>query len=186
MNESNKTSLTELYRAHARNDAALPDADVLVSLARGDYPENLDAAIAEVAASPLNGKLLHLARDLQPLSIDLSMDLEALLGRSARSGSHRQGRARRALGAQPRWRVAVAAMAASLIAVAGLWTAHRLQLPSESSPATTAQMVQPASDRIFAGFNEKAVATQSTKRGDEIFRGRFLPDEIFNSNRHEG
>ncbi|MEO8804313.1 MAG: hypothetical protein ABI304_12940 [Rudaea sp.] len=191
MNESDKTSssqptLSRLYREHAQNDAQLPDADVLVSLALGDRPATTDDALAQVAASPLNGKLMRLTRDLQPLSIDLSMDLEALLGRSSQFGSHRQTHVRRRVtGTQPRWRFAMAAMAASVIAVAGLWTAHRLQ-QSTAMPSAIAVQTQADSDRIFAGFNEKAVATQNEKHGDEIFRGRFLPDEIFNANRHEG
>lgn len=185
MNESEKTSLSQFYREHAHVNAPLPDADSLVSMALGERSQNADAAIAQVAASPLNGQLLHLTRALQPLSIDLSMDLENLLGRSAQSGSHRQARDRRAFGAQVRRRIAFAAMAASLIAVAGLWSTQRLQLSSGSQPTITAH-AQPDSDHIFAGFNEKAVAAQNEKRGDEIFRGRFLPDEIFNANRHEG
>ncbi|MGA9333102.1 MAG: hypothetical protein WBV39_02375 [Rudaea sp.] len=186
MNKSEQTSLIQLYRVHAQNDAPLPAADTLVSLALGDRPIGIAGdAIEQVAASPLNGKLLHLARDLQPLSIDLGMDLEALLGRPARAGSHRQTHVRRAFGAQPRWRVAAAAMAASLIAVAGLWTAHRLLPSTGATPAVVAQS-RAAPDRIFAGFNDKAVATRGAKRGDEIFRGRFLPDEIFSSRGHEG
>lgn len=185
MNESNKKNLTQLYREHARNDAALPDADSLVSLALGNRSAETDDAIEQVAASPLNGKLLHLTRDLQPLSIDLSMDLEALLGRSYTSVRHRQTHGRRTLGARPRWRIAVAAMAASLIAVAGLWTAHRLNQSAETHVAATTH-TQAIPDHIFSGFDEKTVAAHNDKRSDEIFRGRFLPDEIFKSNRNDG
>ena len=186
MNKSEKTSLAQLYREHAHSDAALPDADVLVALALGESAENADDAIAQVAASPLNGKLLHFARDLQSSSIDLGMDMEVLLGGPARGASHRQTRSRRAFGAQPRWRIAVASMAASLIAIAGLWSAHRQQQYAAGAHPAVAVQTQTASDRIFAGFNEKAVAAKTEKRGDEIFRGRFLPDEIFSSRGHEG
>ena len=187
MNESDNTNtrLTRLYREHACNDAGLPDAQTLVSVALGDRRANADQAIEQVTASPLNGQLLHLTRDLQPLSIDLSMDLEALLGRDKQFGRHRQTHARRATGAQQRWRVAVAAMAASLIAVAGLWTAHRLNQSAETHMAAATQ-TQAAPDRIFAGFHEKSVAAQNETRSDEIFRARFVPDEIFNSSKGNG
>ncbi len=77
-----------------------------------------------------------------------------------------------------RGRLAAAAAAALMVAV-GVWSLAHRHAPS----APQAQVSPP--DRIFAGFNERAVAG-SQARPDEIFRGRFLPDEIFNSRGNDG
>jgi hypothetical protein len=68
-------------------------------------------------------------------------------------------------------------MAASLIVAVALVATHRSHAP------TSANVAHAASDRIFAGFDERNVAASKPVHGDQIFRGNFLPDEIFSSSK---
>jgi hypothetical protein len=71
-------------------------------------------------------------------------------------------------------------MAASLIVAVALFATHRSQAPAPAS-ANAAHAVP---DRIFAGFDERNMATSKSAQGDQIFRANFLPDEIFSSSSH--
>ena len=170
----NKPNLSEIYRngAPSRSDAA-SDVDHV----------DIDQIIAEFPRSPLQRDLIRFARDLEPESASLSADLESVLngGRVAR---HRRFAGQRSAHGRRSWRIA-SALAASLIAAVAVWTGVRTNHPS---PSTTVAAV--ASDRIFSSINEDSVATKSSMRRDatsshdQIFRGDFVPDEIFNATRH--
>jgi hypothetical protein len=144
---------------------------------RSDAVSDVDQIIAEIPRSPLQRDLIRFARDLEPESAALSADLESVLngGRVAR---HRRFAAQRSRHGRRSWRIA-SALAASLIAAVAVWTTTRI---NHSHPSTTAATVE--SDRIFSGLNEESVATKSSMNHDQIFRGDFVPDEIFNSGRH--
>jgi hypothetical protein len=58
-----------------------------------------------------------------------------------------------------------------------VWNGTRVN-QLHSSPTATV-----ASDRIFSSVNEESVATKSSSGPDQIFRGDFRPDEIFNASR---
>ena len=157
----NKPNLSEIYRngAPSRSDAA-PDVDQL---------------IAEFPRSPLQRDLIRFARDLEPESAALSANLESVLngGRIAR---HRRFATQRSARGRRSWRIA-SALAASLIAAMAVWNGTRVNQPHSSPTATV------ASDRIFSSVNEESVATKSSSGPDQIFRGDFRPDEIFNASR---
>lgn len=174
----NKSNLAQWYRRNTASDAGLPDADTLAALAGGERMPGRDDALAQVAASPRNGDLLRFACDLQPLSEQLSTDLADAFG-AVQPARSRAPRPRHAL---RRWSVP-AALAASLIVAFGIWHAHRI---TPAAPPAAAAAGTPVPDRIFAGLNDRPVVGSATARGDEIFRGGFRPDEIFNSGRHDG
>src|SRR5690349_7692551 len=73
----NKTTLADLYRRATRNVAgsALPDADTLLALARGERTADAAHVVSEVAKSALQSDLLHFARALEPVSSALSEEL---------------------------------------------------------------------------------------------------------------
>jgi hypothetical protein len=162
--------LKNLFRQFAeRRSLPVPEVEELLASAR-----------AEDAASPLHADLLRFSRELEPVSARLSTDLAAALGETHAIVAHRRASPRRAAAAPHRWRAAVAsAMAASLIVAVALFATHRNQAPAPAS-ANTAHAVP---DRIFAGFDERNVATSKSAHGDQIFRANFLPDEIFNSSK---
>lgn len=143
-------------------------------------PPDADRLEAQLAASPARAGLQALRRELEPASARLSDDLAELFTHNY--GTHRwSGASRRAVHAPRRWR-AVAAFAASLIAVAAVWSLRHERIPAHTPTAAAG-----LPDRIFVGFDEKSVAQGKASAGDRIFRGNFLPDEIFNSSRkHEG
>ena len=175
-----KATLTQLYHEHLRRNASVPDADTVLSLARGERPA--DGAVAQMANSASAGDLLRFARDLEPPSTQLNADLTKLF--NSTPAYRRQQPSRRMAHAARRWRVA-AALAASLIGAVALWTLHHAQVQTPTSAAVLVHSAAP-SDRIFAGFNEKNIAASNNKRGDEIFRGHFMPDEIFSSKGNDG
>lgn len=144
-------------------------------------PADADSLDAQIAASPARMRLHALRHDLQPLSAQLSDDLAHLF--ASAHDAHRHARpSRRATHAPRRWS-ALAAVAASLIAVVAVWG---LRHERAATPPATAAVATPP-DRIFAGLDDKNVAPGDRHAHDEIFRGNFLPDEIFNSSRqHEG
>ena len=176
----NKSTLTQLYHQHLRRNASVPDVDIVLSLARGERPA--EGAVTQMADSASAGDLLRFARDLEPASTQLNADLTKLFNLTP--AHRRQQPSRRIAHATRRWRVA-AALAASLIGAVALWTLHHAQVQTPMSAAVLAHSAAP-SDRIFAGFNEKNIAASNDKRGDEIFRARFMPDEIFNSKGNDG
>lgn len=168
----NDANLKNLFNRFAAKRGAMPVPDVEDLLALTQMPH------AEDAASPLHADLLRFSRELDPVSAQLSSDLAAALGETNVVVAHRRAVSRRAASAPSRWRVAVAsAMAASLIVAVALVATHRSHDPTPAS----ANAAHAASDRIFAGFDERNVAASKPAHGDQIFRGNFLPDEIFNS-----
>lgn len=167
--------LKNLFRQFAGERRALqiPEVEDLLELSRLPH--------AEDAASPLHADLLRFSRELEPVSAQLCTDLAAVLGETNVVVAHRRASPRRAASAPHRWRAAVAsAMAASLIVAVALFATHRSHAPMPAS-ASAAHAVP---DRIFAGFDERNMAASKPARGDQIFRGNFVPDEIFNSSKH--
>jgi hypothetical protein len=167
MNDANLKNL--FNRFASKRKLSIPDVDDVVELSRLPH--------ADEVASPLHADLLRFSRELDPVSAQLSSDLAAALGETNVGVAHRHAVSRRAASAPSRWRVAVAsAMAASLIVAVALVATHRSHAPASTSASAAA-----APDRIFAGFDERNVAASKPAHGDQIFRGNFLPDEIFNS-----
>jgi len=166
--------LKNLFRQFAaRRQPPVPDVDGLIQLSRLPH--------AEDAASPLHADLLRFSRELEPVSAQLSIDLAAAFGETNAIVAHRRTAPHRAASAPRRWRVAVGpAMAASLAVAVVLFAAYRMHAPAAGS-AVTAQALP---DRIFAAFDERSMAQSKPAAGDEIFRGDFVPDEIFNSSKH--
>jgi hypothetical protein len=165
----NKPSLSKLYRRFAGGSSAvLPAADDLLQLAR--------VAHAEDAASPLYADLLRFSRELESTSAQLSADVAVAFDEAAQV-THRRGNTRRAAVATRSWR-GIGAIAASLVAVIGAWTALKPVATPPATPATAT--VTPVQDRIFAALDDRAVT--SNARADEIFRDQFSSDRIFRSN----
>jgi hypothetical protein len=166
--------LKNLFRrfAVARGTMQIPEIEDLLELSRLPH--------AEDAASPLHADLLRFSRELEPVSAQLGADLAAALGETKVVPAHRRALPRRAASAPRRWRAAVAsAMAASLIVAVALFATHRSHAPAPAS----ASAAHALPDRIFAGFDERNVATGKPAHSDQIFRANFLPDEIFNSSK---
>jgi hypothetical protein len=165
-----RPSLTDLYRRFAVGHLAMPVTDI-------------DPLATQIASSPARAELLRLRRELEPASAQLSAEIVVLFNAYGASAAHRRAdTSRRAAAGTRRWRV-VAAFAATLVAAVVVWGTHRGNLPTAPQNAPQAN-AQGAPDRIFSGFNERAVATKNA--GDEIFRGEFRSDEIFNSRTHDG
>jgi hypothetical protein len=133
---------------------------------------------AQVASSSARAELARLQRDLEPASAQLSADLAVLFAADGNAAHVRNHWSRGTARAPRRW-VAAAALAASLIAAVAFWGVYR----APPAPLAAAHALP---DRIFAGFDERAVA--SKPGGDEIFRAEFRSDEIFNSSgkTHDG
>lgn len=171
MSESrnDKPSLSQLYRRFAGARVSVPEADDVLQLAR--------LAHAEDAASPLCADLLRFSRELEATSAQLSTDV-TLAFEQATPDTHRHAAARRAVAAGARrWR-GVAAIAASLVAVIGVWTLQKHATTAPAMPVTA--VVAPVKDRIFAAFDDRAVVANA--QADVIFRDQFSSDRIFRSN----
>ena len=130
-------------------------------------------------------QMYRFSRELEPTSAQLSADLAAAFESSPSAAHRRAGTSRHAVAGSRRWR-GVAALAASLVVAFAIYNTQRTENANEEMqtarvPAATA----PTNDRIFAAFDEHALAA-SRNRGDEIFRGEFVTDEIFNSKTHDG
>ena len=165
----NRPTLANLYRQATREGSTLPDADALVALARGERPADAERIVAEIAQSALQSDLLHFTRALEPASSAVSEEIAATLG--ARR-AHTRGYAAPGRVARGRWRVVRRVgfgLAAALIAAVAMWSQHR------PAPAPLANAA-PTSDRIFAAFDDRAIAKQ---QADEIFNGAFRGDVIF-------
>ncbi|MDR3389544.1 MAG: hypothetical protein P4L92_21065 [Rudaea sp.] len=166
----NKPSVTELYRRFA-DQAGVADAEQLA---------------AQIAGSSARAQLLEFSRDLEPESAALSAGLAVALNEASGAAPHRRHAvSRRAIGGSRRWR-GVAALAAAMVAAVVVWGGHRGNQPPPAAPVADSGST---ADRIFAGFSESTLAT-AERRGaqDEIFRGEFRTDEIFNSSAksHDG
>lgn len=145
-----------------------------------------------VAISSTDADLMRFSRELEPASAQLSADLAEAFAASTpaahrRADTSRANTSRRAVAAS-RGRRGVATLAASLIAAVAVWSAHRSanigEMPvAQSNPAAKHA---PAADRIFATFDEHTMASRAAPAGDQIFRGQFVPDEIFKSKTHDG
>jgi hypothetical protein len=165
----NKPSVIELYRRFANHGAV--DAD------------QFDA---QIARSPAHAQLQAFSRDLEPESAALSAQLAIALNQASEAATHRRhGASRRVAAGSRRWRGVAAALAAAIVAAVVVWGGHHGNLPAPAPSVANA----PAPDRIFAGFSEGKIAIAERRRaGDEIFRGEFRSDEIFNSSakNHDG
>ncbi len=165
----NKPTLANLYRLATRQGSTLPDVDTLVAVAHGERPADAESIVAEIAQSALQSDLLHFTRALEPASSALSADIAATFG--ARR-AHTRGYAVPARAAAGRWRnvrrVGLG-LTAALIAAVAMWSQHK---PAPGLLANAA----PASDRIFAAFDDRTAAKRQT---DEIFNGAFRGDVIF-------
>jgi hypothetical protein len=132
---------------------------------------------------------MRFSRDLEPESAQLSADLAAVFASSSPAVHRRMDKSRRTVAASRRWR-GVAALAASLIAAVAVWSTYRTGIIGDMPTAQNARAVPststPATDRIFAAFDDHAMASRAAPAGDEIFRDEFRPDEIFNSKEHDG
>jgi hypothetical protein len=173
---TSKRSLSQVYRRFAGSRAlpSVPDTDDVLELSR--------IAHADEAAAPLCADLLRFSRALEPASAQLSADVAAAFD-EALPGLHRRALVRRGAARVRRWR-GVAAVAATVLAVVGVWTLQRgplLHAPQTTSTAATSTAVP---DRIFAAFNDSAMAATSAQ--DEIFRDKFSgpSDQIFRA--HDG
>lgn len=142
-----------------------------------------------VAISSADADLMRFSRELEPASAQLSADLAEAFASSTPVAHRRADTSRRAVAASRRRR-GVAALAASLIAAVAVWSAHRSgsigDVPvAQNNPGVIAPTSASAADRIFATFDDHAMVSRTAPVGDEIFRGQFVPDEIFNS-KHDG
>jgi hypothetical protein len=148
-----------------------------------------------VAVSSVDADLMRFSRELEPASAQLSADLaEALASSSPVAHRRTNTSSRHAVAASRRRRGVAAALAASLIAAVALWSAHRSvgvgDMPvAQNNPQINSSVIAPTSapvaDRIFAMFDDHSMASRTAPVRDEIFRGQFVPDEIFNS-KHDG
>lgn len=175
----NKPTLANLYRQATRAAAgsALPDADTLVALARGERPADAERLVAEIAQSALQSDLLHFTRALEPASNVLSAELAAAFGEDRARIAHARVDASPARVAAGRWRSLRRiglGLAAAMVAAVAMWSQqHRAVV----EPVVVAKS-SPAQDRIFAAFNDRAIAKNQS---DEIFNGSFRGDVIFRS-----
>lgn len=178
MNEFNLKNLIGGSRRQ-REDAMLPDASSLTSIA-GDEPVSLaQRRAARIAESGRNADLYRFARDLQPFSEQLGRDLRAQFAEGDRIAAHRITRRSRRSSRQVRaWRWLAAA--ACLALVAGLWGTHHYAVTSvaQRGAAMTSTAVKKVPDRIFAAFEDKAVAVSDPQRDDTIFRSDFRSREV--------
>jgi hypothetical protein len=173
----NKPTLANLYRQATREDAGLlPDADTLVALANGERPADAERIVAEIAQSALQSDLLHFTRALEPASSALRAELAATFGEDHVRFAHARVHVAPARVAAGRWRnlrrVGLG-LAAAMIAAVAIWSQQHALV----GPATVAK-ITPSEDRIFAAFDERAVAKS---QHDEIFNGSFKGDVIFRS-----
>ena len=173
---TSKRSLSQLYRRFAGSHAlpSVPEPDDVLALSR--------IAHSDEAAAPLCADLLRFSRALEPASAQLSAGVTKAFD-EALPITHRRALVRRGAARVRRWR-GVAAVAASLMAVVGVWTLQRGQLPQAPQTTTTAATSTAVPDRIFAAFNDRAMVATSAR--DEIFRDQFSgpSDQIFRS--HDG
>ena len=156
-----RPSLTQLYRRYAGKSVPLSAADA---------------------------DLMRFSRELEPASAQLSADLAAVFAASGSAAHRRASSPRRAVAASRRWR-GLAALAASLIAAVAVWSTHRTGTIGNTPTAQISAVPStrmPSADRIFAAFDDRATASRVSPAGDEIFRDKFVPDEIFNSKMHDG
>jgi hypothetical protein len=171
-----KPSLTQLYRRFSGRIASVPDA---CEVLRGQDCQN--SSPTEI--SPLHADLLRFSRDLEPATAQLSADLAAAFEQSSKNPvTHRTTTTprRAAHAGSRRWR-GVAALAASFVAVVAVWTTQHNNMSAQRGSVAIANSSE---DRIFTALDQPAVASQVA--GDQIFRGEFRSDEIFNSQSHGG
>ena len=168
-----KPTLANLYRQATRAaDSAVPEADTLLALARGERPADVERIVAEVAQSALQSDLLHFTRALEPASGALSEEIAAMFGERV---AHPRARMapRVAAGRWHNARRVGFGLAAAMVAAVAIWSQQHKVVDPASVAKTT-----PAQDRIFAAFDESAVAKNQP---DQIFNGSFKSDVIFRS-----
>ncbi|HEX6831905.1 MAG TPA: hypothetical protein VF132_00110 [Rudaea sp.] len=171
----NKSDLAHRYREYTRQGAleALPQADALVALARGERPADAEQLIAGIAKSALQSDLLHFARALEAPSADLSADVTATLASERARAAHVRPSpgARVAPGRRRRWIAATAGIAAVLVVAIGFVGHQRMDNRGEETAASSGAAASQVPDRIFAALNDHASAT--APQGDVIFKSRF-------------
>ena len=171
-----KATLANLYRQATRTarGSNLPDADMLLALARGERPADAERIVAEVAQSALHSDLLHFTRALEPPSSALSAALETAFaeGRDAHARAAARTPYRVAAGRWQTWRRAAVGVAAAMVAAIAIWSMQQRMIDVAQTAATSA----PRQDRIFAAWDDRVAATS---QHDEIFRADFRSDEIF-------
>ena len=187
MNERNLDKLIQGNRRMREDDAPLPDAESLAALV-GDGPvSSAQRSAARVAESARNAQLYRFARDLQPISEQLSRDLRAQFANAAAPAGHRFGHRLAHHYVQARvWRWTATAAAASLALVAGLWAVHRYDHRQPQLAAVAAAGHKAVPDRIFAAFNDHAVAVGGARHPDLIFRSNFRAQTDMDRKRNEG
>jgi hypothetical protein len=177
-----KATLANLYRQATRNAAgsAMPDADTLLGLARGERPADAERIVTEVAQSALQSDLLHFTRALEPASSALSAELTTLFGEDRAQVAHPRTQATPNRAAAGRWRylrraaLGLAAALVAAVAIMSTWTQHRAGSVAQTPLAGTSA---PPQDRIFAALDGRNSA--ATQRRDVIFHADFRNDEIF-------
>jgi len=177
----NKTSLSQLYRRlTAKASAPVLDSDEIAAAAEGTLADDRRDAVAEaLAASPAQAALFHVLRDLKADSEALA---EHVAG-TARVTTHRRHQrndrriaASRRSGGARRW---IAAVAACLVAVVGVWSVRHAQMPGDTGVAGSRSVAR--ADVIFApgdfGVHDRIFsdsdAHSKTKPKDELFRSDF-------------
>lgn len=191
MNERYLSRLFRNSQPTQREDAALPDAASLAALV-GDGPvSTAERTAARIAESGRNADLYRFARELQPISAQLSHDLRAQFAATELAAVHHRRRGLREQHRHQRartWRWAAAtAAAASLALVVGLWTTQHSSGAHHAAGLTMARTgVNRVPDRIFAAFNDKVLASSQAGHGDEIFRSNFRSEAARSTKANEG
>jgi len=70
------------------------------------------------------------------------------------------------------------------------WSTYRTgtvgDIPTAQNARAAPSPSTPATDRIFAAFDDHAMLHAPRPLAMKIFRDQFRPDEIFNSKEHDG
>jgi len=170
------TNLIRLYRRFTRSAPvqSLPQTDALLALADGEHSADAERLLGDVARSAVHADLLRFARALAPESARLGVQLEQAFETSV--PGHREARRqspRHAAAARRGWLRMTASLAACLLVAIFVWSVQQRHVaPTPASPMTASAA---APDRIFAALDDSARPAKS----DEIFRGRFSRDQIF-------
>jgi len=175
-----RKNIADVYRRFTRDGQSRrePNLDALLALADGERSPQSERALGEVERSGMHADLLRFARALTPESARLGVALEQAFDadRSAHRLDRRMG-VRHSAPARRGWLRVAASVVAGLTVAVAVWSLQ--QHRAEPLAPTTAQTPasQATGDRIFAAI-ENAPRGQ---KSDEIFRGEFNRDRIFNA-----
>lgn len=177
----NKTSLSSLYRRlTASAPAPVLDADDLAAAAEGTLADDRRDQVAEtLASSPAQAALFRVLRDLRAESEALAHRVTGTQRETTHRRHQRNDRripAGHRFGGTRRW---VAAVAACLVAVIGVWSVRHAQMPADTSAASSRLVARAdvifspgdfgVHDRIFSDSD----AYSKAKPKDELFRSDF-------------